>query len=241
MPEFDEKPPGIPSQPDPLFDEFWAAYPRKVSKKMAYRYWQVMRRRRVDLRMVIDAADRFRIECAARGTEKDFIPHPSSWLAKERYLGEEEPRGLSPAILPASAAPAVHFNDEQLIAAVVRLTAEQDRPVTAAKEIIALILRRSPAAPVPVFPAVDADRVRVLAGMPYPDYLLTPEWEARKRIMRAQCGQRCQVCNGPDRLHVHHRTYDRRGMENPSDLIVLCENCHDLFHANRKLVRGTAD
>ena len=31
-------------------------------------------------------------------------------------------------------------------------------------------------------------------------------------------------------LNVHHKTYCRRGREEPGDLIVLCRNCHTGFH-----------
>jgi hypothetical protein len=31
-------------------------------------------------------------------------------------------------------------------------------------------------------------------------------------------------------LEVHHNTYERYGDESTFDLIVLCEQCHELFH-----------
>ena len=71
--------------------------------------------------------------------------------------------------------------------------------------------------------------------MPYADYLQTPEWQARRKVMLRQAGYRCQVCNTDRLLHVHHRTYERRGMEQPADLITLCGDCHKLFHDNGKL------
>ncbi len=75
-----------------------------------------------------------------------------------------------------------------------------------------------------------------LHTMPYREYLQTPEWqETRKRIMK-RAGFRCQVCNAYGvRLNVHHRTYERRGYEHDRDLIVLCENCHQIFHDNGSL------
>lgn len=48
--------------------------------------------------------------------------------------------------------------------------------------------------------------------------------------------KRCQVCNTDERtLHVHHRTYERVGAELPTDLIVLCDACHGVFHREGKL------
>lgn len=49
---------------------------------------------------------------------------------------------------------------------------------------------------------------------------------------------RCQVCNGSKKVQVHHRTYDRIGCELPSDLTVLCDKCHGLFHAAGKQKRA---
>lgn len=140
-------------------------------------------------------------------------------------------------IRPLVAASSKQLNDEQVLAMVIRLAGDQEHPVTAASEIVRTIRENSSGAAWVGFPIILAERVEELAGMPYPDYLLTPEWGERKRIMRAHAGQRCQVCNGRDKLHVHHRTYDRRGNEQPGDLTVLCESCHDLFHANGKLVK----
>lgn len=78
-------------------------------------------------------------------------------------------------------------------------------------------------------------RIQQLAEMPYREYLRTREWQARRTVMRSLANERCQLCNSPDGLNVHHRTYDRRGYERWSDLIVLCSSCHTLFHKNRKL------
>lgn len=81
-------------------------------------------------------------------------------------------------------------------------------------------------------------RLQELRSMPYYEYLQTPEWQdTRKRAMK-RASFRCQVCNAYGvRLNVHHRTYERRGYEDSRDLIVLCEGCHEIFHANGKLAR----
>ncbi len=69
-----------------------------------------------------------------------------------------------------------------------------------------------------------------LVSMPYPDYLQTPEWQARRAAALERAQHRCQVCNREERLEVHHRTYVRRGDERDDDLTVLCHRCHDGFH-----------
>ncbi len=39
------------------------------------------------------------------------------------------------------------------------------------------------------------------------------------------------MCNdGSNILDVHHRMYERRGEERDVDLIVLCHECHSIFH-----------
>jgi hypothetical protein len=75
--------------------------------------------------------------------------------------------------------------------------------------------------------AIHADRLRT---MPYADYLRTNEWSRRRQMALTAADARCQLCNSTDRLHVHHRTYERRGCELPSDLTVLCQSCHAKFH-----------
>lgn len=76
-----------------------------------------------------------------------------------------------------------------------------------------------------------------LATMPYADYLKTDHWQSMREMALAISAHRCQVCNSPNHLHVHHRTYENRGNEQSIDLTVLCAECHQLFHENRKLVK----
>jgi 5-methylcytosine-specific restriction endonuclease McrA len=73
--------------------------------------------------------------------------------------------------------------------------------------------------------------------MPYREYLRTPEWTARRIGKIVDADGRCQVCNSPKDLEVHHRTYERRGAEKWNDLTVLCAECHGLFSAHGKMVK----
>jgi 5-methylcytosine-specific restriction endonuclease McrA len=66
--------------------------------------------------------------------------------------------------------------------------------------------------------------------MPYDEYLQTPEWQEKRAEARARADGRCQICNSLGPLDVHHRSYQRRGGERQDDLIVLCRDCHELFH-----------
>src|SRR5438874_456134 len=71
----------------------------------------------------------------------------------------------------------------------------------------------------------------------YREYLESPEWQSRRLLALQHAGHRCQVCNSPDGLEVHHRTYERIGNEELEDLTVLCHRCHEIFHEQELAVR----
>lgn len=65
----------------------------------------------------------------------------------------------------------------------------------------------------------------------YGDYLQTSHWRERRQRALKKALYACQVCKDLERLEVHHNTYERLGGELDSDLLVLCRDCHELFHA----------
>lgn len=69
-----------------------------------------------------------------------------------------------------------------------------------------------------------------LKSMPYKEYLESDHWKQTRDYQLKRAKFRCQLCNLSGKLNVHHRTYERRGEELNSDLIVLCESCHKLHH-----------
>lgn len=78
-------------------------------------------------------------------------------------------------------------------------------------------------------------RLQELRSMPYAEYLQTPEWkETRLRKMK-RAKFRCQICGGQGILNVHHISYANRGCENDADLIVLCVECHSIYHSKGKI------
>lgn len=79
------------------------------------------------------------------------------------------------------------------------------------------------------------DPISALRAMPYAEYLKTEHWYFTRKLAIARARERCQVCNSPHRLEVHHRTYENRGEERPEDLIVLCDGCHSMFHETRQV------
>lgn len=64
----------------------------------------------------------------------------------------------------------------------------------------------------------------------YRAYLMTEAWAKRRDAALERAKHRCQVCNSPADVEVHHRTYERVTNELPEDLTVLCARCHGFFH-----------
>lgn len=74
------------------------------------------------------------------------------------------------------------------------------------------------------------NRISELRTMLYSEYLETPEWKEIRNKALKKSGFKCSVCNRDDELNVHHKTYKNRGCEKIDDLVVLCRNCHSIFH-----------
>ena len=79
------------------------------------------------------------------------------------------------------------------------------------------------------------ETIQYLRALPYEQYLQSKHWREDVRpaaIERAD--RRCQLCGRktgvPWPLNVHHNTYDRLGAELDSDVIVLCQRCHERHH-----------
>lgn len=86
-------------------------------------------------------------------------------------------------------------------------------------------------------PSITDERLAQLRSMPYSDYLKSPEWLRRRQVALKVMDYRCQLCNSAESLQVHHRDYSRLGCERMTDLIILCTECHTLFHERRQLVK----
>jgi 5-methylcytosine-specific restriction endonuclease McrA len=81
-------------------------------------------------------------------------------------------------------------------------------------------------------------RPHELKAVPYDAYLRSPEWQRKRRHALERADHRCEACGNREQLDVHHMTYENRGQELPSDLVVFCRSCHDQWHAGKKYVRG---
>lgn len=87
--------------------------------------------------------------------------------------------------------------------------------------------------------------VKLLCGAPpvatapswrarYHAYLLSPQWQRRRRTVIARAAGACERCAGAGPLQVHHLTYDRMFHERLTDLVVLCEGCHEVADMERR-------
>ncbi len=65
----------------------------------------------------------------------------------------------------------------------------------------------------------------------YEQYLRSPAWEVKRDAVRQRDGGHC-ICGAPATA-LHHKTYDNIGREPLSDLVMLCEACHERVHQPR--------
>ena len=69
----------------------------------------------------------------------------------------------------------------------------------------------------------------------YHEYIKSEVWRQKRDNVLVFWSGRCAICNSPDNIQVHHRTYERLGQERLSDLIPLCDDCHSLFHHKMRM------
>jgi hypothetical protein len=72
------------------FDSFWKGYPRKVKKGKAREAWNRLITKSKDAAQILLAVEKLIAQLKAEGTEKRFIPHPTTFLNSfEDYLDPE--------------------------------------------------------------------------------------------------------------------------------------------------------
>lgn len=69
----------------------------------------------------------------------------------------------------------------------------------------------------------------------YAAYLKSVDWAQKREAALTRAENRCQVCYDVHRLECHHRTYSRVGRERDADLVVLCDECHELYHRRERV------
>ena len=63
------------------------------------------------------------------------------------------------------------------------------------------------------------------------EYLDSPAWQMKRDAVIQRDGYQC-VC-GAQATEMHHKTYDNIGKEPLSDLVFLCQECHERAHRPR--------
>lgn len=61
----------------------------------------------------------------------------------------------------------------------------------------------------------------------YNEYLSSPQWRARRRLVLARDNYTCQACLLAPADEVHHLTYAHVFNEPLFDLISICRRCHE--------------
>lgn len=80
--------------PNDWFEQFWAAYPRRVAKKDAFRALDKVRRNNeAEFGRIIEAVRAYAKRCAGKDTQ--FICHPATWINGGRWDDEPEQRQIS--------------------------------------------------------------------------------------------------------------------------------------------------
>lgn len=83
-------------------------------------------------------------------------------------------------------------------------------------------------------------RLRELGYESYQQYLQSRHWRSlRERYRGSDLPQACILCDADDTVDLHHKTYERIGEEELTDLVPLCRRCHVLGHVLER--RGEID
>jgi hypothetical protein len=80
-----------PQWPRDAFEQWWAAYPRRVAKKHAFKCFERLRKSdELPFEVLMSATAYFARTCVGR--EMKYIPHPATWLNAGRY--DDDPEAL---------------------------------------------------------------------------------------------------------------------------------------------------
>lgn len=77
---------------NPLFDDFWKAYPRHVNKQAAMKAFEKVNPDEDLLKTIIDAIEKQKKSEQWSKDNGQFIPHPATWLNGKRWEDEIQPK-----------------------------------------------------------------------------------------------------------------------------------------------------
>lgn len=76
----------------------------------------------------------------------------------------------------------------------------------------------------------------------YAAYLDSTHFKVVREIVLQRDNHRCRICNSPDNLDVHHRSYENVGhadwLVEARDCTTACRSCHDVIHHYVKIIDG---
>lgn len=75
---------------DALFEQFWAAYPKKKAKDAAHRAWEKRRPNSDLLAVILRALERQKVSPDWQKESGRYIPFPATWLNQARWTDELE-------------------------------------------------------------------------------------------------------------------------------------------------------
>jgi hypothetical protein len=75
--------------PSQGFDQFYAEYPRRVARADALRAFMRAVQAGTSPEAIVEGARRFAFLCRREGTERQYIPHPATWINGERWTDED--------------------------------------------------------------------------------------------------------------------------------------------------------
>lgn len=79
-----------------------------------------------------------------------------------------------------------------------------------------------------------SDRPGDTSKQTYEWYMHSTKWERRRHAYYANHKKQCRACASTTNIHLHHHTYKRFMAELDTDLVPLCQGCHDLVHKLHK-------
>lgn len=68
----------------------------------------------------------------------------------------------------------------------------------------------------------------------YKDYLKSDHWKSLRNRKLSHSKRRCAICGSKERLEVHHLQYKNIFDVDLTDLRILCNRCHKLYHELKK-------
>lgn len=67
----------------------------------------------------------------------------------------------------------------------------------------------------------------------YNEYLKSPEWRARRKMVLQRARNMCEGCKSKLATQVHHLSYEHVGDELLFELVAVCDECHRKLHPDK--------